>query len=156
MMKKLLTILSISLALSPSLWAQEEIAPLKLTPSVLTALGHSNAITESINANEWKLEDGTMIYSSVPYGQDIFGYSDCTPVFIAIKDGKVSAVTPGANNETPEYWAFLEEEHFFKNWTGKTMQDAEALDVDAISGATFSSMSVINTVKVTLQAIMKK
>lgn len=155
-MKKLFTILSLCVGLSTQLWAQEDLPPMNLTPNVLEKMGHGSSTTKAISANEWQLEDGTTVYSSIPYGQDIFGYCDCTPVFIAIKEGTVTSVVAGPNEETASYWVFLEEEHLFKSWNGKSMKDAEALEVDAISGATFSSMSVINTVKATLQAIMKK
>lgn len=154
-MKRALTILSICLGLSASLQAQD-LAPIKLTAEAQKALGLNGKTATSVSDHEWKISDGTTVYSSVPYGQDIFGYSDCTPMFIAIKDGKISAVTPGPNNETPEYWVFLEEEDFFNNWNGKNIKEAEALEVDAISGATFSSESVIGNIKATLQAILKK
>lgn len=155
-MKRLFIILSISLGISSNLLAQEELPAVELTPSVLTMLGHGNETATSIHADEWKLKDGTMIYSSLPYANDIIGYNDCTPVFIAIKKGHVTAVAPAPNYETESYWALLEDERFFDHWNGETLQNAEALEVDAVSGATYSSQGVIDTVKATLRAIMKR
>ncbi len=154
-MKNLVILLALCCGLSTSIWAQDDITDVQLTQRILKKLGHANDAIKTISDNQWELKDGTTIYSSIPYGQDIYGYQDCTPMFIAIKNGVVTSVAPGPNKETASYWIYLEEENLFDSWNGKTIKEAEQLDVDAVTGATYSSMGVINTVRATLKGIDK-
>ncbi len=154
-MKNIFIMLVICFGVSTPVLAQNDETNVHLNSRILKNLGHGEGDIKTASKNQWELKDGTTIYSSIPYGQDIYGYQDCTPMFIAIKNGLVTSVAPGPNKETASYWIYLEEEHLFDSWNGLTIKQAELLDVDAVSGATYSSTSVINTVRATLKGIEK-
>ena len=106
--------------------------------------------------NVWTTNKGVTIYSSHPYGDNIKGYSGATPLFIAVdKSGKIVGVAPAANAETPQFWKRLTDAKFFKAWKGLTLQQAASKKVDAVTGATFSSNAVIQTVQATAKQVKK-
>ena len=77
-------------------------------------------------------------------------------LFIAVdKGGKIVGVAPAANAETPQFWKRLTDAKFFKAWKGLTPAQAATKKVDAITGATFSSKAVIQTVQATAKNIKK-
>ena len=104
----------------------------------------------------WQADNGTTIYSSHPHADDIKGFAGPTPLFIAVgKNGKIAAVAPAPNGETSDFWELVQKARLFNSWNGLTPAKAAAKKVDAVSGATFSSTAVINTVKATAKAIKK-
>lgn len=78
----------------------------------------------------------------------INGYAGPVKMDIYIKDGKISEIRTLENSETPSF--FNRAKALTDKWIGKS--PAEALDVkaDAVSGATYSSMAIINNVRVGL------
>ncbi len=87
------------------------------------------------------LDDGTKVINTTLLGKDIVGYGGAVPLDIYIKDGKIVQVKALKNSETPEF--FEEVKPLLTKWNGKTIEQAQALKVDGISGATFSSRGVI-------------
>lgn len=92
----------------------------------------------------------TITLSSVGVADDIVGYADVTPVEIKIVNGKIIDVTALPNDETPGFFESLYDAELFSAWNGLTPKKAMEKQVDAVSGATYSSTSVINTVNKTL------
>lgn len=91
------------------------------------------------------LDDGTMIVNTTYLGKDIIGYGGTVPLEITVKDGKVLGVKALKNSETPEF--FEEASQLLKKWDGKTLEEAQNLKVDAVSGATFSSKAIVGNVQ---------
>ena len=75
------------------------------------------------------------------------GYNGPTPVLITLKEGKVAKVQALTNQESPGYFELLVEEKLFDRWNGLTAADAAALEVDIVSGATYSSDAIIHNVR---------
>ena len=127
-----------------------------LNAKYMTELGLSSQKFTQKADNVWTTSKGITIYSSHPYGDNIKGYSGPTPLFIAVdKGGKIVGVAPAANAETPEFWKRLTDAKFFKAWKGLTLQQAATKKIDAVTGATFSSKAVIQTVQATAKNIKK-
>ena len=96
---------------------------------------------------------GTVLLSS-PYSDDIKGFNGPTPLQIAMdKDGKIIEVRVLANNETPNFLNRVVEAGFLKSWDGLTAKEALDKKVEAVSGATFSSNGIQNSLKARLQAV---
>ncbi|MBQ9712111.1 MAG: FMN-binding protein [Bacteroidales bacterium] len=108
---------------------------------ILTA----SAVSQDVKTKK-TLDDGTVVINTTEIGKKIYGYRDTTPVEISIKDGKIVKVVALDNYETPEYFNLLKEAKLFDAWNGLTPQKALEKKVDAVSGATYSSTSVINNV----------
>ncbi len=95
------------------------------------------------------LDDGTIVVNTTAIGKDIAGYGGPVPLEIRLKDGRVAGVKALANTETPDF--FDKAKSLLTRWDGKTIEEAEAQKVDAVSGATFSSQAIIGNVRRGLQ-----
>ena len=92
-------------------------------------------------------KDGLVLVNTTTLCAKYEGYNGPTPVLITLKEGKVAKVQALANQETPAYFELLDEEKFFERWNGLTAADAAALEVDIVSGATYSSDAIIHNVR---------
>ena len=85
--------------------------------------------------------DGAFVVSTKPLAKDVQGYGGPVPLKIHIKDGRVAAVEAEPNAESPDF--FNRAKELLNHWQGKSVDEALAEEVDAVSGATFSSKAII-------------
>lgn len=90
------------------------------------------------------LPGGTIVIHTAPFAKRNIGYAGPVPLDIYISDGKISEIRPLPNSETPSF--FSRTTVLFSRWEGRTPERAAQLKVDAISGATYTSMAIINNV----------
>lgn len=89
---------------------------------------------------------------SMPYCADIQGYNGNIPLVIVLSpDDKVKEIHLLANSETPSFVKRVVDGGFLENWNGLTVDEATARQVDAFSGATFSSTAITKSVKLRLE-----
>lgn len=90
--------------------------------------------------------DGTFVVNTRVLAKDVQGYGGPVPLKIHIdKDGRLTAIEAEPNAESPSFFDRAKE--LFSRWQGKTIDEAIAEDVDAVSGATFSSKAIIRNVQ---------
>lgn len=80
----------------------------------------------------------------------VVGYNGTTPVSISITDGRITSITALDNKETPSYFNRAKEK-VFKQFIGKTVDEALNLKADVATGATYSSDALIKNIKMGLQ-----
>ncbi|MBR5638311.1 MAG: FMN-binding protein [Muribaculaceae bacterium] len=80
----------------------------------------------------------------------VVGYNGPTPVNITISNGRITSITALDNKETPSYFNRAKEK-VFKQFIGKTVDEAINLKADVASGATYSSEALIKNIKMGLQ-----
>ena len=85
--------------------------------------------------------DGAFVVNTKPLAKDVQGYGGLVPLKIHIKDGRVAAVEAEPNAESPDF--FNRAKELLNHWQGKSVDEALAEEVDAVSGATFSSRAII-------------
>ena len=85
--------------------------------------------------------DGAFVVNTKPLAKDVQGYGGPVPLKIHIKDGRVAAVEAEPNAESPDF--FNRAKELLTHWQGKSVDEALAEEVDAVSGATFSSKAII-------------
>ena len=85
--------------------------------------------------------DGAFVVNTKPLAKDVQGYGGPVPLKIHIKDGRVAAVEAEPNAESPDF--FNRAKELFNHWQNKSVDEALAEEVDAVSGATFSSRAII-------------
>ena len=96
---------------------------------------------------------GTVLLSS-PYSDNIKGFNGPTPLQIALDDkGKILEVQVLNNNETPSFLKRVVDAGFLESWNGLTVEEALSKEVDAVSGATYSSNGIKNSLKARLEAL---
>ena len=85
--------------------------------------------------------DGAFVVNTKPLAKDVQGYGGQVPLKIHIKDGRVAAVEAEPNAESPDF--FNRAKELLNHWQNKSVDEALAEEVDAVSGATFSSRAII-------------
>ena len=85
--------------------------------------------------------DGAFVVNTKPLAKDVQGYGGPVPLKIHIKDGRVAAVEAEPNAESPDF--FNRAKTLLNHWQNKSVDEALAEEVDAVSGATFSSRAII-------------
>ena len=99
---------------------------------------------------------GSVLLSS-PYSDGIKGYAGPTPLLIALdKEGKIMQVRILANRETPGFLKSVTNAGFFESWNGLTVDEALQKNVDAVSGATYSSRGIQNSLKARLAVVSRQ
>ncbi len=90
--------------------------------------------------------DGTVTVFTKSLATDVQGFAGQTPLRITLnKDGVVTAIEALPNSESLEF--FEKAATLFTRWQGKTIDAAMREEVDAVSGATFSSRAIKENVK---------
>lgn len=88
--------------------------------------------------------DGETVIHTADVPGVIDGYAGPVPLDIYISDGKITEIRPLPNAETPSF--FKRAAEILPMWEGKTPREALTLRVDGVSGATYSSIAIINNV----------
>lgn len=89
--------------------------------------------------------DGSIVVNTADLAKDITGYGGVVPLRITIKDEKVAKVEALKNDETPEF--FHQASRLLSRWDGKTVDEALEMEVDGVSGATYSSKAIIGNMR---------
>ena len=120
------------------------------------------AKTKAIDTAFYEVKDaqgnklGTVLYSS-PYSDNVKGFNGPTPLLIALDaDGRIKNVALLDNEETPRFAERVVEGGLYEAWNGLTVEEALNKEVDAISGATYTSTGVKNSLVARLQAYQKQ
>ncbi|MCI6617699.1 MAG: FMN-binding protein [Prevotella sp.] len=91
-----------------------------------------------------KSKDTTVVNTKL-IAKEVKGYRGATPVKIYIRKDKVVKVEALPNRETPKYFQLAKA--VLNEFNGKTVAKAAELQVDGVSGATFSSEALVQNVK---------
>lgn len=95
-------------------------------------------------------EDGMYVVNTTTLGSKVIGYVGPTPVKIYIKKNKVVKVEGLKNQETPKYYAKVKKA-LFDQWNDKKVSDALTMQVDGVTGATFTSDAIKENVRLGLE-----
>lgn len=109
----------------------------------------SLALTSFVADEPMTKENGTYVINTTQLGKDIEGYAGPTPLKVYIKGNKVEKIEFLKSQETPKYYAKVKKA-LQEKWNGKKVKDAKKMQVDAVTGATFSSEAVIKNVQIAL------
>ena len=101
-----------------------------------------------------KKENDTYVINTTTIGKDIEGYNGPTPLKVYIKKNKVERIEFLKSMESPKYYAQVKKA-LLEKWNGQKVSDARALQVDAVTGATYSSEAVIQNVQLALDYYQK-
>ena len=98
-----------------------------------------------VGDNTLTKENGVYIINTTEIGKNVEGYNGPTPLKIYINNNKVEKIEALKNFETPKYYLKVKKA-LLEKWNGLKVKEAQALKVDAVTGATFSSEAVIKNV----------
>lgn len=88
------------------------------------------------------------VFNSQEYGVDNLGYYEDVPVLVVTdKAEKIQSVSIINSLETPSYVRDVYSSGFMQKWNGKKIKELNSVEVDAVSGATFTTEAVIQNMK---------
>lgn len=94
------------------------------------------------------------IMRSTPQSEKTIDYIGQTPLLIALDtEAKVYRVVALENEETPGYFDRVTRAGLLDAWNGLSVAEAVSADVDAVSGATYSSRAVIQSLQKRLAVV---
>lgn len=86
-----------------------------------------------------------------PYSDAVSGYASTVPALIVLnKKMRIQGVVLLKNDETPEFVESVIESGFLNSWNGLTIKQAINKEVDAVSGATYTSEAIIDGLELRL------
>ena len=97
-----------------------------------------------------KEKDGTYVINTTTLAQNVKGYMGATPVEVYIKKNKIVKVVMLKSQETPKYNARVKK-NMLPLYEGVKITKKSTVDVDGVTGATFTSNAVKENVKRALQ-----
>jgi electron transport complex protein RnfG len=130
---------------------------MKLTNIKLSALAIITAATFSsfMAGDDPITKNGKQtIINTTTIASDVKGYIGTTPLKIYITNNKIDKIEALPNEETPKYFFKVKKEMLDK-WNGMTVNKAATAKVDGVTGATYSSDCVRETVKKGLEYYKK-
>lgn len=119
------------------------------------AMVHENSIfgfspgktIDKDNVNPVRKAGDDEVINTTRLGDKILGYGGTVPVEIYVTAGRIDSIKALPNNETTDVFQRLYDEGLMKAWNGHTLKEAVSLDVDGVTGATYSSNAVIGNVR---------
>lgn len=93
-----------------------------------------------------KEKDGTYVVNTTTLARDVDGYMGPTPVEVYIKKNKIVKVVMLKNQETPKYNAKVKKQ-MVPLYEGQKISKKSTVEVDGVTGATFTSDAVKENVK---------
>lgn len=113
-----------------------------------TLFGHEPGEGRERQEVETLVSNGkSQIINTSSIGRDISGYGGPVPVEIFVSGGVIDSVKALPNSESGEFFSKLESGGLTKAWDGKTLEEAAVMEVDGVTGATYSSNAFIANVK---------
>lgn len=111
--------------------------------SVLLAVAFVTASAQDVMRKE---KDGTYIVNTTTLAHDVEGYNGPTPVEVYIKKNKIVKVVPLKSQEGPKYVAKVKKDMLPK-YEQMNVKKGTVQDVDAVTGATFTSQAVQENIR---------
>lgn len=111
--------------------------------SVLLAVAFVTASAQDVMRKE---KDGTYVVNTTTLAADVEGYNGPTPVEVYIKKNKIVKVVPLKSQEGPKYVAKVKKDMLPK-YEQMNVKKGTVQDVDAVTGATFTSKAVQENIR---------
>ena len=111
--------------------------------SVLLAVAFVTASAQDVMRKE---KDGTYVVNTTTLAHDVEGYNGPTPVEVYIKKNKIVKVVPLKSQEGPKYVAKVKK-NMLPKYEQMNVKKGTVQDVDAVTGATFTSKAVQENIR---------
>ncbi|MBR3557941.1 MAG: FMN-binding protein [Bacteroidales bacterium] len=108
----------------------------------------------TVNDGIMSKEKGRYVVNTTKLTADVQGFNGPTPLKIYIKGDKIEKIEALPNEETPGFFARVQE-GLLNKWNGMSVKKAATAEVDAVSGATYSSEAVKKNVKAGAEYYLK-
>lgn len=101
-----------------------------------------------------KQNNGTFVVNTSTIAKGVRGYNGPTPLEIHIKDDRIVKIIILSNNETRNYFERVKK-NLMSKWIGMKVNKVLSTDIDAVTGATYTSDAVTENMKRALEYYKK-
>lgn len=112
--------------------------------------------TSVYGSNKKARKAKTVVINTIESGKGVKGFAGPVPVEMTVSGGRIAAIRPLQNHESPGYFKLVTESGLLKKFIGLTPKKAAELKVDAVSGATYSSKALIENVRIAAREAAKR
>ena len=112
------------------------------------------AVRTSFPGNAGAAAD-TLKVNTTDLAKDVEGFNGPTPVEISVVKGKITRIKLLPNQETPNFLQLVIDAGLLKALDGKTVEEASKVQLDAVTGATYSSKAIIENINRGLATLKK-
>lgn len=95
----------------------------------------------------------TLVVNTTDIARDVIGFNDRTPLEIKLVDGVIVGIKALPNKESPGYFRRVVSSAIFQAPIGKKPAEVLDMQLDAVSGATYSSEAVIENLRRGLRSV---
>ena len=103
-------------------------------------------VTASAQEVMRKEKDGTYVINTTTLAKDVQGYAGPTPVEVYIQKNKIVKVEMLKSQDGPKYNARVKKQ-MLPQYEGVSVKKTSVPDVDAVTGATFTSKAVQENIR---------
>ena len=89
----------------------------------------------------------TLVVNTTELAADVTGFNGPTPLEITICKGVITDIKVLPNQESPRFLERVLESGLLKSLIGKTPEEARKAKLDAVTGATYTSLALIENVR---------
>ena len=95
----------------------------------------------------------TLKINTTDLGKEIIGFNGPTPVEISVVMDTIVGIKALPNSETPRFMQTCLASGLLNKLVGKTVSEAKDIQLDAVSGATYSSNALIRNIRLGLEQV---
>lgn len=117
-------------------------------------LGYTPGASDSAPSHIKTIGDTTIV-NTTTICRNVSGYSGPVPVEITFVDDVMIKVEALDNTETPAFFKNVTESGILQKWNGLTASEASKIEVDGVSGATFSSKALITNIRTGISSYLE-
>ena len=125
-----------------------------LIATIATVLSGTFVVSTACGGAKAKGPD-TLRVNTIELGKDIIGYNGPTPVEISVVSDTIVSIKALTNRESPRYMQMVLESGLLGRLVGKTVEEARSAQLDAVSGATFTSNALIKNIQIGTEELLK-
>ena len=105
------------------------------------------AVSSSCGSRRAPAVADTLVVNTTELAADVTGFNGPTPLEITICKGVITDIKVLPNQESPRFLERVLESGLLKSLIGKTPEEARKAKLDAVTGATYTSLALIENVR---------
>ena len=121
-----------------------------LLVAIVAVLSGTFAVSTACGSSQATGPD-TLRINTTDLGKDIIGFNGPTPVEITVVSGNIVDIQALPTSEGPRYMQAVRDGGLLKKLVGKSVKEAKDIELDAVSGATFTSNALIKNIRLGLE-----
>ena len=124
-----------------------------LIAAILAVLTGASVSLSSCGARQSTRDTDTLRVNTTGMGAEVRGFNGPTPLEITVVKGIVTEIKALPNQETPRFLQLVLDSGLLSKLDGMPVKEAREVQLDAVSGATFTSRAMIENIRLGLESV---